>query len=76
MLKFEDLLHLPVLQAFVEESGFKQPTDVQSAAIPRQLEGRSVSVPAQTGSGKTLVYALPVVELLKKLGNTLERVPP
>ena len=81
MAKFKDLFHLPALHTFVEESGFKQPTDVQSAAIPRLLEGRTVSVLAQTGSGKTLAYALPIVELLKKLEsdapveNTLERAP-
>ena len=81
MAKFKDLLNLPALHTFVEESGFNKPTDVQSAAIPRLLEGKSVSVLAQTGSGKTLAYALPIVELLKKLEsdalveNTLERTP-
>ena len=81
MAKFKDLLHLPALHTFVEESGFKQPTNVQSAAIPHLLEGRSVSVLAQTGSGKTLAYALPIVELLKKREssalqeNTPERTP-
>ena len=81
MAKFKDLLNLPALHTFVEEAGFKQPTDVQSAAIPSLLAGKSVSVLAQTGSGKTLAYALPIVELLKKLEsdalveNTLERTP-
>jgi len=81
MAKFKDLLTLPALHRFVQEAGFKQPTDVQAAAIPRLLAGQSVSVLAQTGSGKTLAYALPIVERLKALESnalgesTLERAP-
>ena len=76
MAKFKDLLNLPALYGFVEEAGFKQPTDVQAAVIPRLLAGQSLSVLAQTGSGKTLAYALPMVELLKIAeSNALEKNP-
>ena len=76
MAKLKDLLNLPALYGFVEEAGFKQPTDVQAAVIPRLLAGQSLSVLAQTGSGKTLAYALPMVELLKIAeSNALEKNP-
>lgn len=70
MTQFSDLLTLPALHDFVREAGFRNPTAVQRAAIPRLLSGKSVCVLAQTGSGKTLAYALPIVELLKKLEST------
>jgi len=46
---------------------FTLPTPVQVAAIPPALEGRDVLATAQTGTGKTLSYLIPVVELLQKI---------
>ena len=47
--------------------GFVQPTPVQSEAIPPALAGRDVVATAQTGTGKTLAFLLPVIQSLKKL---------
>lgn len=52
-------------QSFFEEAGIKHPSEVQKAAIAPQIAGRSVVCIAQTGTGKTLAYALPIVERLK-----------
>ena len=45
---------------------FKTPTPVQAQAIPPALEGRDVLATAQTGTGKTLSFLIPVVEALQK----------
>src|ERR1700740_2996600 len=46
---------------------FSTPTPVQAAAIPHALEGKDVLATAQTGTGKTLAFLIPVMEKLLKL---------
>jgi ATP-dependent RNA helicase RhlE len=65
------------LSAFVQErlakSQFITPTPVQGAAIPPALEGKDVLATAQTGTGKTLAFMLPAMEmLLKTPGKSVE----
>lgn len=48
----------------IEEFGFKTPTPIQAGAIPHILEGRDVIGSAQTGTGKTAAYALPILHRL------------
>ena len=48
---------------------FTTPTPVQAAAIPQALEGKDVLATAQTGTGKTLAFIIPVMERLLQ-GNT------
>ena len=45
---------------------FETPTPVQAAAIPPALEGRDVLATAQTGTGKTLSFLIPIIEMLQK----------
>lgn len=52
---------------YLKENKFKKPTEVQEKAIPLLIKGKSLSVAAQTGTGKTLAYALPAINLIKKL---------
>jgi ATP-dependent RNA helicase RhlE len=54
----------PALRKAVDEMGFERCTPVQSAAIPPALQGLDVLGSAQTGSGKTVAYALPVLQRL------------
>ncbi len=64
MLSFEDLgLSEPLLQA-VQKMGFEEPTPIQEKAIPLALEGRDIIGHAQTGTGKTVAFAIPLVERL------------
>jgi len=58
---------LPSLEASLAEQGLTQPTEIQARTIPALLGGRSVVGVAETGSGKTLSYALPVLQLAKSL---------
>lgn len=53
----------PLLQA-ISEQGYTKPTPVQEQAIPIILQGRDILAGAQTGTGKTAGFALPLLELL------------
>ncbi len=52
--------------ARLDANQFKTPTPVQAAAIPPALEGRDVLATAQTGTGKTLSFLIPIMEMLQK----------
>lgn len=64
-------LHERLLKA-VAELKFVEPTPVQVAAIPPALEGRDLRVTAQTGSGKTAAFVLPMLNRL--IGDAQPRV--
>jgi ATP-dependent RNA helicase RhlE len=74
MTRFTDLsLDPKVLQA-VAEAGYDTPTPIQAGAIPSALEGRDVLGIAQTGTGKTASFTLPMITLLAK-GRARARMP-
>jgi ATP-dependent RNA helicase RhlE len=56
----------PALMARLNANKFETPTPVQIGCIPPALEGRDVLATAQTGTGKTLGYLIPIVEMLLK----------
>lgn len=63
---FSDLnLSAPLLKA-IQDEGYTTPTPVQEKAIPSILEGRDMLAGAQTGTGKTAGFTLPILELLSK----------
>ena len=49
----------------VAEEGYVKPTPVQAAAIPLVLQSRDVLAAAQTGTGKTAAFALPILDRLR-----------
>ncbi|HLT05177.1 MAG TPA: DEAD/DEAH box helicase [Pseudomonas sp.] len=63
-MSFASLGLSEALASAVEAAGYAQPTPVQQRAIPAVLQGRDLMVAAQTGTGKTGGFALPVLELL------------
>lgn len=74
MIKFSDLnLDAKVLQA-VAETGYDTPTPIQAGAIAPALEGRDVLGIAQTGTGKTAAFTLPMITLLGR-GRARARMP-
>ncbi|MFL5680121.1 MAG: DEAD/DEAH box helicase [Chloroflexota bacterium] len=54
----------------VAEEGYEQPTPVQAEAIPLVLAGRDVLAAAQTGTGKTAAFVLPILDRLRAQANT------
>jgi ATP-dependent RNA helicase RhlE len=57
----------------LDEAGYNQPTPIQAAAIPEIMKGRDVLALAQTGTGKTAAFALPMMALLMRQHGS--RVP-
>lgn len=74
-MNFEDLrLSEPLLRA-VREAGYCQPTPIQAATIPHVLAGRDVVANAQTGTGKTAAFALPVLHRFSSSAALEKRRP-
>ncbi len=64
MIDFSSLTLSPALRANLDKLGFEKPTPVQTESIPPAMEGRDVVATAQTGTGKTLAFALPLLQRL------------
>lgn len=65
-MKFEDLQLSPLLLKSLAKKGYVEPSPIQEKAIPHVLEGRDVLGCAQTGTGKTAAFALPIIQNLMK----------
>jgi superfamily II DNA/RNA helicase len=74
MTKFSDLNLNPKVLKAIEEAGYETPTPIQAGAIPPALEGRDVLGIAQTGTGKTAGFTLPMLSLLSR-GRARARMP-
>ncbi|MFC4728295.1 DEAD/DEAH box helicase [Coralloluteibacterium thermophilus] len=64
-LRFSDLALSPALLAALADVGYETPSPIQAATIPPLLAGRDVLGQAQTGTGKTAAFALPVLSRLR-----------
>jgi len=64
MQSFSELSISPSLKERLTAAQFSTPTPVQAEAIPQALEGKDVIATAQTGTGKTLAFLIPVMERL------------
>ena len=73
-MNFADLGLSPEVLRAVEEAGYTQPTPIQEKAIPIVLQGRDVLGCAQTGTGKTAGFALPLIDILAS-GRAKARMP-
>ena len=69
-MKFTDLGLDDVILKAVEEEGYTHPTLIQEEAIPNVLEGRDVMAAAQTGTGKTASFTLPMLHRLLRYANS------
>jgi len=74
MTKFSDLKLNPKVLKAIDEAGYETPTPIQAEAIPPALEGRDVLGIAQTGTGKTASFTLPMITLLAR-GRARARMP-
>jgi len=64
MQSFSELSMSPSLKKRIKAAGFSVPTPVQAAAIPQALAAKDLIATAQTGTGKTLAFLVPVIEKL------------
>lgn len=74
MTQFSDLNLHPDVQNAVKDAGYETPTPIQAAAIPAALEGKDVLGIAQTGTGKTASFTLPLISRLAR-GRAKARMP-
>ncbi len=68
-LNFQNLNLSEAVLRGVEAQGYEEPTPIQARAIPLVLNGKDIIGAAQTGTGKTAAFALPVLTLLRKHGQ-------
>jgi ATP-dependent RNA helicase RhlE len=74
-MQFSDLgLSTDLLRAIVDQ-GYTEPTPIQQQAIPAVLAGQDVFASAQTGTGKTAGFTLPMLQLLSATPPRVQRVP-
>ncbi|MCE0504254.1 DEAD/DEAH box helicase [Roseivivax sp. GX 12232] len=74
MTKFSDLNLSPKVLKAIEEAGYETPTPIQAGAIPPALDGQDVLGIAQTGTGKTASFTLPMITKLAR-GRARARMP-
>ena len=70
MTQFQDLGLLPELQTALAEKNYVEATAIQKQAIPVVLSGKDLMASAQTGTGKTAAFVLPILQRLKANGTT------
>ncbi|SFV51123.1 DEAD-box ATP-dependent RNA helicase CshA [hydrothermal vent metagenome] len=68
-MKFTDFNLKPTIQQAIEEAGFTEPSPVQKEAIPLILEGHDIIAQAQTGTGKTAAFGLPMMNNMRADGS-------
>ena len=75
-MKFSDLKLIdPILDA-IEDTGYEVPTKIQEQAIPKVLKRKDVLGIAQTGTGKTAAFSIPIIQLIYNKDGNMEKKPP
>lgn len=72
--KFEDLQINENIKKAVAEMGFEEPSPIQAKSIPVILEGRDVIGQAQTGTGKTAAFSIPILEMVDSSDKSLQAI--
>lgn len=73
-MKFEDLNLLKNIQQALIDEGYEAPTPIQEQAIPIILEGTDIVGCAQTGTGKTAAFAIPILNSLHQIVGSAKKV--
>ena len=74
MKTFAELNLIDDLLRAVTSEGYEVPTPIQDQAIPHLLAGKDLLGSAQTGTGKTAAFALPILQLIVKSGGRKGRI--
>ena len=68
---FKELGLVPEIMKAIEDMGFEEPTPIQKVSIPAAMEGKDLIGQAQTGTGKTAAFGIPILEKI----DTTEKGP-
>jgi ATP-dependent RNA helicase RhlE len=74
-MSFENLGLHPKILAGVKKQGYTEPTPIQQQAIPIIVQGKDILARAQTGTGKTAAFVLPLLHLLNNKNHSNDRRP-
>jgi ATP-dependent RNA helicase RhlE len=73
-MTFKELGLTEALLKAVEDKGYETPSPIQEKAIPHILQGKDILASAQTGTGKTAGFAMPMIQLLTQQAPRQNRV--
>ena len=74
-MTFQDLALINPLLKALDEQGYEEPTEIQGKAIPHVLQRKDVLGSAQTGTGKTAAFSLPMIQLIHRIeGKQPEKI--
>ena len=68
-MKFDNYQIDDALKLAIKKEGYKKPTDIQYKAIPHILAGEDLLAIAQTGTGKTAAFAIPIIDIVHRLNK-------
>jgi ATP-dependent RNA helicase RhlE len=74
-MKFEDLKVIPPILKALGDKGYTDPTSIQKQAIPPVLDRRDILGSAQTGTGKTAAFAIPIIQILHQQEGRSQEKP-
>ena len=69
-MSFNKLGLSPALLKAIQDKGYTKPSEIQKEAIPEILKGNDILAGAQTGTGKTAAFALPILHTLQTVSYT------
>ena len=73
-VQFSDLSLSKEIAKAIEQMGFEEPTPIQARAIPLIQSGRDVTAQAQTGTGKTSAFGIPVIENIDQTQRVVQTI--
>ena len=75
-MKFENLPLIPPILQAISKIGYESPTKIQAEAIPKVLKRKDLLGIAQTGTGKTAAFSIPIIQLIYRIDGNKEIKPP
>ena len=73
MTTFKELQLIEPIQKALEAQGYETPTPIQQQAIPHVLQGKDLFGCAQTGTGKTAAFAIPIINDIHKIVGSAKK---